>query len=182
MKVMYFDTETTGLRLPESAGIRKQPYIIDIGAVIVENGELIEKYSSLVRPPVPIPDEITSLTGIADKTVQDAPDFRSVWEIFGPKFESADFVVAHNAMFDIGMLRTETARIGAELKVPQVICTVQEFYPIFGRIASLSDVYEKVLRTPLIERHRALSDAEDLYKICRESGIPAQEALTIYKE
>ena len=42
MKVIYFDTETTGLLKPKMVPLEKQPYIIDIGCIVVVDGKVIE--------------------------------------------------------------------------------------------------------------------------------------------
>lgn len=79
-----FDIETTGL----SAATCK---ITEIGAVIMQNGEIKAKYNTFVNPGVPIPQNITELTGITDEMVANA---RPISEVL-PEF--LDFVGGRNA-------------------------------------------------------------------------------------
>lgn len=175
MKVIYFDTETTGLLKPKSMPLNKQPYIIDLGAVVVEDKKIIQRYSQLVKPPIEIDSTITKITKITNDDLKDQPTFKDVYEELKNLFADTDFLVAHNAKFDMGMLRNELIRLGKldDFPMPKhVVCTVEEFMPVFGRYAKLTEVYKKVMGVTLDEKHRALSDATDLYKICEKAGIP----------
>lgn len=180
MKVLYIDTETTGLIKPQAADLSSQPHIIDIGVVWVEDGAIKETISQLVKPPVPIPERVTQITGITDDELKDQPTFTQLIPELVRIFRDADYIVAHNAAFDTGVFGYEMKRAGAladdlaaAFSSAAVVCTVEEFTPIFGRKAKLTEVYEYVLGTTLDEKHRALSDAMDLYKVCATAGIPA---------
>ncbi|MCF7905554.1 MAG: 3'-5' exonuclease, partial [Candidatus Marinimicrobia bacterium] len=94
-----FDLETTGLDA-------NTDYIIEFGAVKVENGEITERYQQFIKPPVRIPPFIQKLTGINDETVKDAPAFEEVVD------DLYDFLgdlplVAHNIHFDHNFLNTK---------------------------------------------------------------------------
>jgi len=65
---VFLDLETTGLS-PRDDGIT------EIGAVILRAGEEPREWSTLVKPPLPIPPEIAALTGITNEMVRDAPRF-----------------------------------------------------------------------------------------------------------
>lgn len=175
MKVIYFDTETTGLLKPPYAPISQQPHIIDIGAVVVVDGIIKEQYQQLVKPPCKLPAVITKITKLTDDELVDAPTFKEVYPYLKVLFDNTDYVVAHNAKFDMTMLKNELLRIGCFKDFPwpkNTICTVEEFKPLFGRYPKLTDVYLKVMGVTLDEKHRALSDAFDLYKICEKAKIP----------
>lgn len=179
MKVIYFDTETTGLIKKGVKDLSKQPYIIDIGAVIVEvnedGEEKIETFESLVKPPVNLEEKITKITKLTDDDLADAPAFADIIPELKKVFDNCNYLVIHNAAFDCGMLRNELKRNNALTDFPKpknVICTVEEFTPLFGRYPKLTEVWELVFHTTLDEKHRALSDAMDLYKICKHEGIP----------
>lgn len=92
------DIETTGLS-PED------DYIIEVAAVRFRNGLETESFSSLIKPPIPIPIEATIINNISDYMVQDAPDMDTVMFQFFD-FIGEDMIVGHNiASFDIKFLR-----------------------------------------------------------------------------
>lgn len=169
--IAYLDTETTGLLKPPAAPLDEQPYVIDIGIVLVQAGEVTAKVSQLIKPPVPIPLEITKLTGISDLELSGAPSFSDYAGELKSVLEGCEMIVAHNAAFDLGVLGYEFCRAGVEIKFPPALCTVEEFYPLFGRRAPLTELYETVLGVTLDEKHRALSDALDLWEICKKTGV-----------
>jgi DNA polymerase III epsilon subunit-like protein len=88
------DLETTGLD-PRNCEI------IELGAARYESGRLKEKFSQLVKPSAPIPDEITRLTGIDNDMVKAAPSIDSVFEDFQKRLESSTWIVGHNISFEL---------------------------------------------------------------------------------
>jgi DNA polymerase III subunit epsilon len=98
------DVETTGW-LADAA------CITEIGAVRLADGELVAEFSALVNPQLPIPANITALTGITDEMVQDAPLISEVLPRF-LDFAANSVIVAHNAPFDLGFLRAACASCG----------------------------------------------------------------------
>ena len=174
MKVIYFDTETTGLLKPAGADLKKQPYIIDIGAIVAIDGQITDKYSQLVKPPFLIDDTITKITKITNDMLKDQPSFKDILPDLVKLFSDCDCLVAHNAKFDMGMLINELKRAEFLDQFPmprRVMCTVEEFEPLFGYKPKLTEVWHKVFGTTLDEQHRALSDALDLAKICFKAGL-----------
>ena len=103
---VVFDIETTGLS-PLNCKIT------EIGAVLLRNGEIVEKYNTFVNPGVHIPENITALTSITDEMVADAPDISVVLPEF-LEFVGDRILIAHNANFDIGFIRVAAE----ELKIP----------------------------------------------------------------
>src|SRR5688572_13793705 len=82
----------------------KKAEIIDLAAVRVRNGVIVEEWSSLVKPGVPIHAAVTALTGITGADVADAPRFEQVWPAFR-EFCGGDIVIAHNGYrFDFPIL------------------------------------------------------------------------------
>jgi DNA polymerase-3 subunit epsilon len=75
-----------------------------IGISVVENGRIIDNYYSLVDPEQPFDRFNSMLTGINEETVFDAPCFPEIWEEIEPLMSSG-ILVAHNAGFDMGVLR-----------------------------------------------------------------------------
>lgn len=103
--VIVLDFETTGLS-PEY-GDRA----IEIGAVLIENNRVTDRFQSLMNPGFRINSFIESYTGISNKMVKDAPPCGEVMEQFA-KFIGDHPLVAHNASFDRKFLDSEFSFIG----------------------------------------------------------------------
>jgi len=99
-----FDTETTGFD-PMADDI------IELGAVKYVNGEVAEEKTFLIKPRNPIPEEITRLTGITDRMVEDAPGYEECHADI-KAFLGDHPLVAHNIEFDYGMLESHYLRAG----------------------------------------------------------------------
>ena len=106
---VVFDIETTGFSSVEDR-------IIEIGAVKVQHGEIIDYYSTFVNPAVPIPFEITNLTSITDEMVVDAPKIDVVLPEF-LSFVGDAVLVAHNAGFDVGFIEQNCKNLGLGCKI-----------------------------------------------------------------
>ena len=91
---VVFDTETTGFN---AAG---GDQMIEIGAVKIKDGVIIDRFDELINPGKHIPDNITALTLISDDMVKDASDEETVTKKF-LKWSGSNIMVAHNAKFDI---------------------------------------------------------------------------------
>ena len=100
---VVFDLETTGAKAPPCR-------ITEIGAYRVKNGEVAEKFETLVNPETPIPPFITQLTGIRDEMVANAPKFAEIAHEF-LSFIGDSILVAHNSGFDMRFLNSEVARV-----------------------------------------------------------------------
>ena len=94
---IIFDIETTGLS-PVDCGIT------EIGAVLYRGGEVLDEFGTYVDPEMPIPENITRLTGISDETVAGAPKAAEAVKKF-LEFAGGRMLVAHNAGFDVGFIR-----------------------------------------------------------------------------
>ena len=103
-EMVVFDIETTGLS-------NRTCKIIEIGAVKIKEGKVIDKFNIFVDPECPIPEEITRLTSITDKDVSGAPKEREALELFFA-FAGECMLIAHNANFDIGFIRVAAERQG----------------------------------------------------------------------
>ena len=101
-EMVVFDIETTGLS-------NRTCKIIEIGAVKIKDGEVIDKFNIFVDPETPIPEEITRLTSITDEDVKGAPKEREALEQF-LSFAGDSLLIAHNANFDIGFIRVAAER------------------------------------------------------------------------
>ncbi|WP_202078016.1 PolC-type DNA polymerase III [Bacillus sp. YIM B00319] len=149
---IVFDVETTGL----SAVYNK---IIELAAVKICRGEIIERFERFVNPHEPITDMISQLTGITDDMVQDAPEIEEVLQDFHT-FIDGHTLVAHNASFDMGFLHMNYKKLDIKLENP-VIDTLEFarfLYPEFKnhRLNTLCKKFD----IPLENHHRAVYDAE----------------------
>lgn len=165
---IIFDAETTGLLLPSSAPLEKQPKIIEIGAVKVdEKGALLDQLSLLIHPGEAITAEITKITGIKDDDVKDSLRFPAVLDRVKAFFAGCDLLVAHNAAFDVGMLRVELERCGCkDFPWPaENVCTVAEYASEDGSWPKLTVLYERKLGKKLEQTHRALDDVMAMLEV-----------------
>jgi DNA polymerase-3 subunit epsilon len=146
------DVETTGGKQP-------QHRITEIGAVKMINGEIVEKWSSLINPQRHISSFITKLTGISNDMVKDAPLFSEVADSLNVFMQNSVFV-AHNVNFDYGFFKQEYQRLDRNFMMPK-LCTVREMRKQFPGLKSysLGNLCE-TFDISLENHHRALCDAE----------------------
>ncbi|MCM4155946.1 exonuclease domain-containing protein [Gramella sp. AN32] len=152
VKFAITDIETTG------SGIH-QNRITEICVIVVENGKVIEQFSSLVNPSQSIPLYIESLTGINDEMLSSAPQFS---EIAGKieKITKDCVFVAHNVNFDYNILKSEFAKLNIEFKRKR-ICTVRLAKKLIPGLFSysLGNICSSI-NIPIYDKHRAQGDCE----------------------
>ena len=175
-RVACVDLETTG-------GHAARDRIIEAGIVLLEDGKVVEEYSTLVNPGTRIPYAIQQFTGITEAMVADAPPFEAVADEIESRLAGRLFV-AHNARFDYGFLRSEFRRIERRFRAP-VLCTVRLSRAMTPdeRGHSLDAVMQRH-GIACDARHRALGDAKvlaDFLRIARERW-PADELDPIVKK
>lgn len=145
------DVETTGLS-------PKFERLTEIAIIIVENGQIVDEFSSLLNPEKKIPYRISQLTGINNQMVQEAPHF---FEIAKQVVEMTDHCtfVAHNASFDYRFIQAEFARYGFEYqrKILDTVKLSRKLMPGF-KSYSLGKLTSQ-LGIQIENRHRALGDA-----------------------
>ena len=95
---VVFDTETTGFN---AAG---GDQMIEIGAVKIKDGAIIDRFDKFINPGYHIPDNITALTEISDDMVKDAQNEEEVTKEF-LEWSGTCPMVAHNAKFDISFVQ-----------------------------------------------------------------------------
>ena len=149
---VVFDIETTGF-----SPIKNK--IIEIGAVKVRNGEILERFSEFINPEVPIPYRITKLTSITDDMVIDAP----TREVIIPRFVEfcKDAVlVGHNVGFDISFINQNCKELGIDVDYTTVdtLWLSRYFFPLQAK--HTLDAVAKTLGVVLEHHHRAVDDAE----------------------
>ncbi len=100
-----FDVETTGTDTDSCA-------IVELGAVRVRGGEVVDRFHALVDPGVPIPPEATGIHGYGDADVAGQPAFAEIWPAFR-EFLGEDLLVAHNGReFDVPVLHRHVRAAG----------------------------------------------------------------------
>ena len=156
---IVFDLETTGLN-PASEEIT------EIAAVCVVEGEIRDSFQTYVNPHKPIPAEITELTGISDETVADAPDLdKAVPEFLKWAGEGQYPLVAHNAGFDMGFLRTACQRLGIEREFTSIDTLEMSRLMLPHMHKFKLNILAKELQVGPFEHHRASEDAAVLGRI-----------------
>lgn len=178
-RLIVFDTETTGLLKPKRVPLEQQPKIIEIGAVVIENGEIVDSVSQLLDPKETLSEEITKITGIKDSDIKDQPTFKEYLPHLQGVFANSKAVICHNAPFDIAMLGNELNRLGEEANKAfpwpkHIICTVREFHHLFGFNPNLQKLYLKIMGEELKQTHRAVDDALALAEIVIKTGMARQ--------
>ena len=145
------DIETTG-------GLKGGNRITEIGIVKVQHGKVIDTWTSLVNPERHIPGFITSLTGISNSMVYNAPVFANIVKPLLDILAGSIFV-AHNVNFDYGFIKKECEMAGHFFKMPKM-CTVVESRKAFKGLKSYSlGNLSAHFNLNLTSHHRALADA-----------------------
>ena len=129
-----------------------------IGITIIEDRQIEKEFYTLVNPETHFDPFNTMLTGISEESVRNAPSFPEVWEKIEP-FMSGGLLVAHNAQFDMGVLKKCLLAYEIEWKpCAHYICTVQmgrRLLPgISHKLNDLCDYYGIAL-----DHHKADSDS-----------------------
>ncbi|GAA0176884.1 PolC-type DNA polymerase III [Clostridium sediminicola] len=148
---VVFDIETTGFS-------SKYDKIIEIGAVKIKNGSIIDRFSEFINPETNIPMEIVKLTGITNETVKNANTIDNVLPGF-IDFVQDSILVAHNANFDVSFIRKNCNDLDIEFDMP-VLDTIplsKFLYPELKRF-KLNTIC-KYLGISLENHHRAVDDA-----------------------
>ena len=148
---VVFDIETTGF----SAEINN---IIEIGAVKVSNGKIVDKYSTFVNPKEPIPAKIEELTHINDKMVESYPTIDVILPQF-LEFCKDCIMVAHNADFDMSFIINKSEKLGIynEYTIVDTVSMARIMLPHLNRYKL--DTVAKELNVSLESHHRAVDDA-----------------------
>lgn len=153
--VVVIDFETTGLR-PE-AGDR----ITEVAALRLSGDRVVERYATLVNCGVPVPGNITALTGITTSMVSAAPRVGRVMREL-TEFIGSDMLVAHSAAFDTRYLVAECTRARVHLPTSKTLCTLRlarRLAPGHGGYR-LAAVAERLGVRFAGAAHRAEADAE----------------------
>ncbi|MBE6963777.1 MAG: PolC-type DNA polymerase III [Ruminococcaceae bacterium] len=171
-----FDIETTGLKVDREA-------ITEIGAVVVKNGEITERFQTFVNPNRRLTPEIIGLTGITDEMLKDAPQAKEALTAF-LQFVNGRPLAAHNAEFDIGFIRAGCREAGLDFAPTYVdsLILAQNLLPDLGKYKL--DIVAEHLDLPAFNHHRASDDAATVgymlipfWEMLRERGIHTLQAI-----
>ena len=150
---VVFDIETTGLNSHTNK-------IIEIGAVKIKAGRIIDRYSQLINPGISIPYHITEITSITNEQVANQPKIDEVIGNF-VDFIGDAVLVAHNAPFDMGFIKRdikEYLNIDLESSVIDTLQMARDLFPDFKKYG-LGDL-NKSLGLALEKHHRAVDDSQ----------------------
>lgn len=172
--IVFVDVETTG-------GKVSRDRIIDIGIVKVSNGHVVETFESLINPQGRLPSYITTITGIKEEDLQQAPRFKDIHDQVFSLLKGCLFV-AHNVRFDYGFIKNAFNNEGRIFSA-QTACTVKlsrYFFPGYAHHNLDSLIARFGLSCP--RRHRAYDDAWALWEfyqclLQRFSPLEIQDAL-----
>lgn len=129
-----------------------------IGITVIEDGATTQSFYSLVDPETHFDYYNTLLTGISEETVRGAPTFPQLWERIAPLMSSG-LLVAHNAVFDMSVLKKCLADYGIEWRpYARYICTVQMGRKLLPGMRHNLDVMCRYFGIPL-DHHQAESDS-----------------------
>jgi len=157
MRFAIVDIETTG-------GSPLNHRIVEIGIVLVEEGQIVSKFHSLVNPEMNIPYNVILIHGITNEMVESAPTFSEIASDIQEMTKGAVFV-AHSVAFDFGFVKAEFTRI-EQLYERKRLCTVRLSKRLLPglkshSLASLCQFY----KIENARAHRALQDAEATARI-----------------
>lgn len=168
--MVVFDVETTGLS-------SENDRIIEIGAIKILDGNVVDQISGLYSTHIPISEVIQKLTGISEDMLEGKPTFEQHLPAF-LDFIKGSVLVAHNADFDIGFLKSYCSRAGIDIEWP-AFCTLKMAREI------LADLERKNLDT-LAEhyglqfeaRHRSIGDVKVTIEVLKQMLAQESDSLT----
>lgn len=170
-KFIALDTESTGFHPNDTYS-----FLIEIGAVKVINGEVVDRFDELINPGIPIPKKIEELTGISDSMVADKQGYVEVLSRFRKWCDSDEFIfVMHNAPHDLKFLNYFGKKCGIEFNEPTIDTqplakhllhdgywgTISKRIKENYKLTSLATLFS----IPDKNHHRADNDAELTYEV-----------------
>jgi DNA polymerase III epsilon subunit-like protein len=177
MKAVIFDTETTGLIDNRTVHLDKQPHMIEFFGQLVNlaNGETEKEYSTLIKPPIPLPlnvkngKGIADMTGISEEMLEGQPSFKEVAEPIHEILSSAPCIIAHNLRFDMDMVEVELERLKRTIAWPKrQICSIEQTVHLRGHRLNLTKLHQILFPGETFTAHRAGEDVKALTRCCVE--------------
>lgn len=156
-RYIAFDVETTGF----------SPYndrIIEIGAVLFENGMPVNRYGTLVNAMVNIPSSASKVNHITNEMIKNAPSEKEVYEnlidFLGDALQEKIVICAHNAKFDMDFLSETLMRLGYDAKIYYVDTLSLSRKLVRGLVDYKQNTVAKHFNLYNQNAHRAESDAD----------------------
>ncbi len=170
---IVFDIETTGLSTAACG-------ITQIGAVLYKGGQVLEEFETFVNPGMPIPEEITRLTGISDDTVKGAPTEKEAVGAF-LEFCGSRMLIAHNASFDTSFIRKVANRDGLEFNNPYLDTVSLSRYVNSELSRHKLNLLAEYFNLGEFDHHRATDDTKMLAAIfaCMVEKLKKQGVYTV---
>lgn len=149
-EIVCFDIETTGLKVMREA-------ITEIGAVVLKDGQITDRFQTFVNPNRKLTPEIIGLTGITDEMLKDAPQLKDALGDFF-NFVNGRPLAAHNAEFDISFIREGCRKVGLEFHPTYIdsLILAQNLLPNLNKYKL--DIVAEALDLPAFNHHRASDD------------------------
>jgi len=174
---IVLDVETTGLR-----PFRQR--LIEVCALKVRDGEIVDTFTTLLNPEKRVPAFITELTSISDEMVARAPRFKQVADGL-LAFIGERLVVGHNIRFDVSFVNAELARAGKPPLVNPRLDTLALAVRLLPGLRKPNlERMAQTLGVPREQRHRAEGDARltaasllRLLPMAKEAGLPTLDAI-----
>lgn len=174
MKILIFDTETTGLPKSKLVPLDRQPQIIELFAISYEDEKEISTFDAMFNPGKPLDKKITQITGISDEMLTDKPAFSERAEEIKALIEDHELVVAHNLSFDMAMVNFEINRCNKAVAWPRPLCTVEATIHIKGHRLNLNALHNHLFGEDFTGAHRAETDVRALARCffeLRKTGV-----------
>lgn len=170
MIALLYDFESTGLIASHLIPLKSQPFATEFYGCLADlsTGEVINELDLLIRPPIPISEEITRITGIDDALLKDAPAFFQVADRIQSAFESAPLIIAHNLSYDKELADLEFERLARKVTWPRLLCTVEATLHLKGFRLSLTGLHEHLFGEGFPAAHRARNDVMAMLRCCAE--------------
>jgi len=183
MKILVFDTETTGFIDKKIPDLNAQPSIVQFAGIfgeLQENGTFQEtkRINQLVKPPRSIPAGASRVHHIYDIDVKDKPPIAEKMNSFLELINDADIVIGHNIEYDEDMMKLELKRLWKEYEYrpKQTFCTMKTTVEFCGLLWSgerlkypkLGELYKKLFGEYFLGAHDAIVDVEATLKIFLE--------------
>lgn len=191
MKILVFDTETTGFINKKELNLDAQPYIIQFAGILweLQNWEYKEIWRKdiLIKPPIPIPYWASQVHHIYDIDVKDSPVMKDQIEEMMNFLSQADIIIGHNIEYDESMIKLELKRLEKlHLYAPnQVLCTMKTTVDYCAlqwnwarfKYPKLWELHKKLFGEYFVGAHDAMVDVEATLKCFLE--LEKQNVITI---